>query len=206
MYKNVFLFLFLFVALISFGCSQKQSEIGYSYHVKNTYKAEANVVRVRSINGNFISHGTGFFITNKQKTYLVTALHVHENTNHRLELQTVNRKQISFDIVKKHTIEPADVVLVEVENISENIIPYQIGELKWGVENYVIGYPKDSELRVARGILDSIELGTTSDCEIGMSGSPIIVDGKVVGIMTKKPLNSKGGYGESILSVVKELE
>lgn len=114
-------------------------------------------------------YATGFFIQHRKGTYLVTARHAVPEKGWEWSLQTYRMGEFVSD--------PAyDVAVIRVYD--------RVPTLDWVSPKYTLtGYPADSTTECT---LSGARNSITADipAALGMSGSPLLADGKVVGVLS----------------------
>lgn len=163
------------------------------------HTAKRSVVRIFSRDGiEPIKSGSGFFISLNNKTYLITARHVLSNPKNLLRITDSDANEVKLTISKTHVMEYYDATIFELTGEvppSVSIIPVSHGdEIATNYKDCIVyGYPGKSSLISAYGkakksfvALNATTLleGVISDCKVrkGMSGGPVLVNGKVVGV------------------------
>jgi S1-C subfamily serine protease len=158
------------------------------------YGETSAIVRVKS--SHIISpdlmisqYGSGSFIKYKNKNYLVTAYHVvNENPRSEISVFTNDRKQIKMHIVKIIHVVPLDVTLYEIDEWTAKIKFFEIDDMKLGDQVVNNGFPENGDFLSSKGEVKGISVSSSAIAESGMSGGPVLKDGKVVGVITSKIL------------------
>jgi len=169
-----------FLVVICFlfcGCvSQENISNDFTYNIKKS------VVRVQSQKGNRFSMGTGVIVFYKGKLLLLTANHVVYDKS-LVTLWTPERKEIKYKEDYIQRIEDADVFVMVLEKIDKQVIPAMIsweGSLGESVE--ALGFPNDGSLVRIKGVIKKCQVETSIPMDHGMSGGPLVSEGKVIGI------------------------
>lgn len=140
--------------------------------------------------------GTGFFISNKGDA--LTAAHVIptpetiDKEDKIIAIPVINGKPIVCWVNKALCFPKEDVALFEVNIESSKFLSLSFERINAGIDVATIGYPSHStnnaglEARILKGhvTLSHKNIELNFPIPAGMSGSPVIVDDKVIAIST----------------------
>ena len=165
------------------------------------------MIKVFSKATGIASFGTGFFVNYKEKVYLITAYHVTEG-RHKLVFKDKSVDILDIEIIKVHTFLEEDVVVIELQESSiyqiESYDLYESSISKKRCE--ALGFDFDENSVISRNGGSLSNMFTLSDCKLicGMSGGPLLVDGKVyavnVSVCEKDKIESKHAVLSTILN------
>ena len=129
------------------------------------------------------SYGTAFLTTHKDRLILVTANHVVKDA---VEFFFYNDRHERVDIVigKIVLIPSLDSAVLYPTFIGPTIEPLQSDSMQIGSDCTLVGFPFDGEKVRTNGVVLSSFFETSAMAESGMSGGPVIRDGKVVGVIS----------------------
>lgn len=166
-----------------------------------------------------ISYGTGFLIKYETRFYIVTAAHVIKNTH-------IIKAEKGVDDFYQVRIRPLyissndDITLLSVDGFTHDsdYLELDAKPVEPGDQVITIGCPPRLGYTEKPGIALEYEelpgydlLATTCKTMPGMSGSPLLKNGRVVGVTTmsrfsKRSMKKKGGYYATSASVLFMLE
>lgn len=166
------------------------------------------IVRIRSYyNDEVIQYGTGIIIAD---TWILTAEHVVCGNRHTVEISGCETS------IKKYNSMNGVVVLMTEENLPWVTQVFSSDEIldessKWSVEGYIGTQQKPHEI-TGTGF-HIVETSNVWDCSlinivtgsaenyVGLSGSPVFCDGRIVGILQMQSSNRMGLLGIRMTTV-----
>lgn len=163
-------------------------------HIINPSQIRDSTVKI-TCNG---SQGTGFFVSD---IFIITAYHVvMDNISEQKEINLLKYDSTQHKGVIAFLNEDYDIAIIEVVNSDIKHLPLISSTIKINEKWESFGFPYEGESDQLRiyGKVDQILIGRRSDfilsCESidsiynydGLSGAPIVIDGKVVGIILEQ--------------------
>jgi len=206
MYK---LGLLLILFILMFGCSPISPNDDLSSYIvepveeKPFYGKADPVLRVEcswkesGSDLRYTACGSAFLTKYKEQKVIVTALHVVEHGN-IYRFYTEDRKRIDVLIEKLVVIHGLDTAVFFITYTSAFITPMEPGTLYIGGDCTTIGYPDGKERKSFSGKSINVVTGTTANVDSGMSGGPVVSNGKVVGVISSKVVSSSDGSKSNI--------
>jgi len=191
------LFTLLAILFLS-GCVGGVRNVPYNIAIPKlseaVYQGECEpILRIKSsvASGEAIisSNGTAFLTTYNGEVVIVTAFHVASGaTQHRF--YTKDRQFIQVDIAKIRHIPSIDATIIYPSYISAKIKPFEFKRVTIGEDCNTIGFPSGGERTEYKGRITSSALSSTARVDQGMSGGPVLHNGKVIGIVSAKVTSS----------------
>jgi S1-C subfamily serine protease len=146
-------------------------------------------------------HGSGSFVKHNGKIYIVTARHVvADSPIGKVQFLTFDKKEIKVTIVKTFHVESLDTTVYEVTDVSAKIKYYELGDVNVGDTTENIGFPLGGDIFKSTGRVLGISISGSGFVESGMSGGPVLKDGKLVGVITSKVQGSGGPVDQKSVS------
>jgi len=168
---------------------------------ENVYKGKSGpILRLKAseIKTNFIvsSCGSAFVTKFQGRTVIVTAFHVTQGMN-VYQFYTEDRKYVKVLIEKIVFVPQLDATVFFVSYVSAEITPLEHNTAQIGKVCTTTGYPAEGPKTTHLGKLLSSSIESSAVVDRGMSGGPVISNGKVVGIISAKIVTN--GPEESVL-------
>jgi len=155
-------------------------------------RSVSGLLRVEWRVGNLTSFGTGFLVANNGRDYLITAAHIVEDETGKLYLMFEDGTPVPFTAKRMYKEKGLDAVAVEVADVPSFVPRYTTGILGVGDTVAAYGFPEAKGRFEVRG--DVVTRVIEASCRIqnGMSGGPLMVNGKVVGVLSSRVFKSDG--------------
>lgn len=155
--------------------------------------------------------GTGFIIKQDEESlYILTASHIVEGAREiQIEFYTLRNRHIPAKALKMEGGDPKGLAILEVtERIPADVSALSVSSSVSLHENdpvTIVGFPRIAgiEWAVTTGIIAgrmARDITFSGTIEEGHSGSPLVKDGKVVGIVTQK----RGEFALAIPAIIAE--
>lgn len=181
----------LILLLLLVGCTSSQT-------IEHTESgiARDNIIRFAWKFENRTGWGTGFFISHQGRDLLVTADHnlgisvdINASRGH-LQLYSQRLEEVDVNILATHRFREIDVAIFEVESIPGGFEPLPVGNVSGGDRVEILGFPENKAPTSNPGEVVKIEIFTNAELISGMSGGPVISNGKVVGVNSHRTIVS----------------
>lgn len=195
-------------SLALFNCMCFLTIVGTGCFDKSPRPIEAGepVFRIQCRSGNVISHGTAFAIQHDGKTYLVTAYHLM-NEGGILSYYTRDWEKVSFTYHTAKVLKDYDLHIARVSDIQPPVIPYTLSDTwKAGDACMALGYVKSETFTSMQGRIRDAKLYSTAPIDHGMSGGPLLRNGKVIGMTTSIDATRHGGVHLPLKQIMENLE
>jgi len=186
--------LMLLAALLTTSCTVQTTNYPV-FSESSSYAVQNPVIRVRHTIGAVTNHGTGVIICRSGQIMVVSAYHVFEDYTSPEEIRflTQDRKPIKCKITKVVPLPAHDTMVIYVSDLSPKIKPMSVGTAKLRDKGAAMGYPKDGKFEVHSGFVNSERIQFKGTVKSGMSGGPLVVNGKVVGLASTRTLDESAG-------------
>ena len=163
------------------------------------------ILRVEHHMGVITSHGSGVLVKYKGQLMIISAHHVFEYCTDASTISFLTQDRKPFKcILKRIVMLPAhDMIVIYVSNIASNITPMQVGSYQLNDTGFAAGYPDNERLLYGIGQITSERIRYSGTVKSGMSGGPLIVNGRVVGIASTRTAGEDAG---EFIPVEKALE
>lgn len=154
------------------------------------------VLRVKNHNNGFTQHGTGTLIQHNGKLIVFTALHVIEGDigTGVIELQTADRRRIEFMMDRIIRFPQQDIAALCVSNLSADITPMQTTDYRLGSGCRVLGFPNNDNLSSGSCSTVNARIYFCGRMVSGMSGGPLLTDGKFSAVAISRTEDCNGGF------------
>lgn len=178
---------------------------------KEAYKGDINpIIRIRAISMNgedrkTYSSGSGFFITRKNKTYIMTAYHVLSD-GFIFEFLDDEKRYLDVQMGRIFLFPSLDAALVELKSCSAKFTPLRMGkDTRLFDKVFSVGFPQGITGKMeTEGVVLRSQLEASTLVQPGMSGGPLLNENnEVVGINSLK--NISGGKVGGIFSDVNDV-
>jgi len=204
----------LICLLLLSGCGTTTSTIKLlNEEEADTVRTEAScsdpVLRVSYLHkdGMTSDRGTGTLVKHRGQLIVLSAYHVFSDPNgETIELYTVDNWKIKFTLVKTKIFADCDIIAIYVKDMTVNVKPMAVGSAKLDSTVTAVGYPDNREQVHNSGKVINIEIEASARVRSGMSGGPLVVNKRIVGVTTKTLLSSRRGNGGVHVPIEKILE
>lgn len=188
---------FLALCCILFaGCTDTR-EIS-KIHATTRYSMYDAVLRIEYERQNGTTNtGSAFCI---KGDYIITAAHVLQG-NGTLRIKNRHYKLVKCDIIKIEIIPGTDAAIISVANLPSYITRLEVGSVKLDYDAKAYGYPFNANYSMRKGKTTNIIISTNCKVSSGMSGGPLLQDGKVVGIISGRTFDRRSGEGSDHLLI-----
>lgn len=127
--------------------------------------------------------GTGFAIKYKDTPVIITAYHVLEDVD-EIIFQTESGKRVLIKTNKIVNIPRFDTSIIFYSDCSASVRTLEMDTLRIDDKITVIGFPGLSSKTISVGHVQNIRLATSAIVKHGMSGGPVIKNGRAVGLIS----------------------
>jgi S1-C subfamily serine protease len=155
---------------------------------------------IRGDDSTLTSYGTAFVVKRNDDVYIISALHVVSGMN-QFKFYTRDRKWVSVEVKNINRYDSLDAVVFHVKSISAKINPLLYTNFNTRTKCTTIGFPHNDKYTTGEGKIIGSYTSTSCYVESGMSGGPVISDGKVIGMISSKVLGSSDGTKSIIIRV-----
>lgn len=172
--------LFCVLCLCLLGCGQRPEATS---SVEATSSGENNpVVLIKATTGNLTSMGNACVVNYHGRQYILTAYHVISDGG----IITIwnNTTKLNVDLGNPRVLKAADVAIIPVTRGTLRGLELSSNAIQLDTSCSITGYTHSGVLETRTGIVKAIKLETTCLVERGLSGSPLIQNGQVVGVTT----------------------
>lgn len=166
----------LVTLVLLMGCSE-----GTSQAVRGD---KGPVLILRVSRGNVSSCGSASIVSYNGRKYVLTAWHTLDKGGEISLYDGEDRLQLELGAVT--ALKELDVAVLPIAAGGEQLAAYELdfSAPAQGTRCQVLGYTSDHEYVVRQGEVTEVIASTSCQVEHGLSGGPLISDGKVVGVTT----------------------